>query len=203
MSTLTLAYGKPTLADRIFSRRLATDVVLIAAGAAFTGLMAQLFIPIQPVPITGQTVAVLIVGSTLGAVRGSLSMVLYAVLGIFLPVYSEGEHGLTVLFGSSGGYIFGFIASAALTGWLAQRSWDRRIVGAIVSFLAGTAVTFVFGMTWLAYSLQLTFADTLEYGLYPFIIVGIIKAVFAASVIRLIWLGVNRNDARPQVDDEV
>ena len=203
MSTLTLAYGKPTLADRIFSRRLVTDVVLIGAGAAFTALMAQLFIPIQPVPITGQTVAVLIVGSTLGAVRGSLSMALYALVGLFLPVYSEGAHGVDALFGSSGGYIFGFIASAALTGWLAQRSWDRKIVGGIVSFLAGTAVTFVFGMAWLAYTLQLTLAQTLEYGLYPFILVGIIKAVFAAAVIRLIWLGLNRNDARPKADEEV
>ena len=147
-------------------------------------------------PITGQTVAVLIVGSALGATRGALSMVLYATLGLFLPIYSEGSFGADALFGASGGYIIGFIASAALTGWLAQRQWDHKIFGGIASFLGGTAVTFVFGMTWLAFSLGLDLEQTLAFGLYPFVLFGIVKAVFSAAVMRLIWLGVHRSDAR-------
>lgn len=192
MSSPALAIGRPTLADRLFSRSLATDIVLVAAGAGLVSILAQLYIPIQPVPITGQTVAVLIVGSTLGATRGAISLALYAVLGLFLPVFAEGAHGVDALFGATGGYIIGFIFSAALTGWLAQREWDHKILGGIASFLAGTAVTFVFGMAWLAFSLGLTLEQTLAGGLYPFILTGVIKAVFAASVIRLVWLAVNR-----------
>jgi biotin transport system substrate-specific component len=200
MTTLTLATGRPTLADRLFSRSLATDAVLIAAGAGLTAIAAQLYIPLEPVPITGQTVAVLIVGSALGATRGALSMVLYAALGLFLPIYSEGSFGVDALFGASGGYIIGFIASAALTGWLAQRQWDHKIFGGIASFLAGTAVTFVFGMAWLAFSLGLDLEQTLAFGLYPFVLFGIVKAVFSAAVMRLIWLGINRSDARKASD---
>ena len=110
MSTLTLAVGRPTLADRLVRRSLATDLVLIAAGAALTAIAAQVAVPLWPVPITGQTLAVLIVGSSLGAVRGMLSMVLYAALGIVgLPVFSDASHGVGVLLGATGGYIVGFI----------------------------------------------------------------------------------------------
>jgi biotin transport system substrate-specific component len=200
MTTLTLATGRPTLADRVFSRSIATDLVLIAAGAGLTAISAQLFIPLQPVPITGQTVAVLIVGGALGAVRGALAMTLYAALGLLLPVYSEGAHGPAVLFGATGGYIVGFIAAAALTGWLAQRQWDHRFLGGIASFLAGTAVTFVFGMAWLAFVGGYDLQTTLAYGLYPFVFTGLIKAVFAAAVMRLIWLGVHRSDSRREGD---
>ena len=82
MSTLTLAYGRPTLAERIFSRRLVLDIVLVASGAALTSVLAQVAIPLWPVPITVQTFAVLFVGATLGATRGAISLALYALLGL-------------------------------------------------------------------------------------------------------------------------
>src|SRR6195952_6143981 len=117
MSTLTLAVGRPTLADRLVRRSLATDLVLIAAGAALTSIAAQVAVPVWPVPITGQTLAVLIVGSSLGALRGALSMVLYAVLGIIgLPVFSDQTHGISIVLGPTGGYIVGFILPAGLHG---------------------------------------------------------------------------------------
>jgi biotin transport system substrate-specific component len=197
MSTLTLALGRPTLADRLITRSIATDVVLVVAGAALTAVAAQLSVPLWPVPITGQTLAVLIVGSTLGAVRGSLSMILYAMLGILgLPVFSEASKGFGVIAGPTGGYIIGFIFAAALTGWLAQRAWDHRILGAIASFAAGTVVTFAIGLPWLAAVLGTNLDLTLQYGLYPFIIGGIVKALLAAGFIRLAWFGVNRSDDR-------
>jgi biotin transport system substrate-specific component len=186
MTTLTLATGRPTLADRIFSRSLATDSVLIAAGAGLTAIAAQVVVPLYPVPITGQTAAVLIVGATLGATRGALSMVLYAALGLFLPVYSEGAHGITVILGPTGGYILGFIAAAAITGYLSQRQWDHRLLGGIAAFLA--------------VSLGLDLEQTLQGGLYPFVIGGIVKAVFAAAVIRLVWFGLNRSSDRENSD---
>jgi biotin transport system substrate-specific component len=193
MSSITAAYGRsalsrPTLADRLVSRSILTDVMLVAGGAAFTGLLAQVFIPIQPVPITGQTLAVLLVGSTLGAWRGAASMVLYLVLGMAgVPWFSEGAHGVDVVLGASGGYIVGFIAAAALTGWIAERQWDQRVLGAIVSFTAGTVVVFAIGMTWLAVAGGFDLNETLLYGLYPFIPGGIIKALLAAGIIPLAW----------------
>jgi len=194
MTTLTLATGRPTLADRVFSRSLATDAVLIAAGAGLTAIAAQVVVPLYPVPITGQTAAVLIVGATLGATRGALSMVLYAALGLFLPVYSEGSHGIAVFLGPTGGYIVGFIFAAALTGYLSQRQWDHRFFGGLAAFVAGTVVTFAVGLPWLAFALGLNLEQTLQGGLYPFLIGGLVKAVFAASVMRLAWLAINGSD---------
>lgn len=188
MSSLTLAASRPTLADRLFSRSLTTDILLIGAGAALTGVLAQVTIPLYPVPITGQTLAVILVGSTLGALRGALSMVLYLALGtIGLPWFSDASSGWGVVAGPTGGYIVGFIAAAALTGWLAQRTWDRRVLGAFVSMSAGTLVTFAVGLPWLAASLGLTLEQTLEAGLYPFLIGGVIKALLAAGILPLAW----------------
>lgn len=210
--TLTLAAGRPTLADRIFSRTLVTDVVLVAAGAALVSLFAQLTIPLPFVPITGQTLAVLIVGASLGATRGGLSLALYALLGFAgLPVFSprdDGSHvvGAAAFLGSTGGFIIGFIFAAALTGWLAQQEWDRKILKAVVAFSAGTLVTFIFGNLWLAYWLGTNgypndLNSVLVSGLYPFIIGGVVKAVLAAGFIRLAWFGVNRSE-RPRTADE-
>lgn len=188
MSSITLAASRPTLADRLFSRSLATDILLIGAGAALTGVLAQVVIPLQPVPITGQTLAVILVGSTLGALRGALSMVLYLALGaVGLPWFSDASSGWGVVAGPTGGYIVGFIAAAALTGWLAQRTWDRRVLGAFVSMTAGTLVTFAVGLPWLAASLGLTLEQTLEAGLYPFLIGGAVKALLAAGILPLAW----------------
>lgn len=197
MSTLTLSLGRPTLADRLVSRSLATDVVLVTAGAAVVAVASQLYIPIQPVPITMQTLAVLLVGSTLGALRGTLAMLLYMGLGLVgLPVFSEGASGAAVLFGATGGYIIGFAFAAALTGWLAQRDWDKKFLGAAISFSAGTVVIFAFGLIGLALTLGGTLQQTLAWGLYPFIIGGIVKAGIAAAVIPMTWKLSNRIAAR-------
>ncbi|WP_374946966.1 biotin transporter BioY [Agreia sp.] len=188
MSSITLAASRPTLADRLFARSLTTDLVLIGAGAALTGVLAQVVVPLHPVPITGQTLAVILVGSTLGARRGALSMVLYLALGVAgLPWFSDASSGRGVLAGPTGGYIVGFIAAAALTGWLAQRTWDRRVLGAFVSMSAGTLVTFAVGLPWLAASLGLTLEQTLASGLYPFLMGGAIKALLAAGILPLAW----------------
>lgn len=194
--TLSLAVGRPTLADHVIPRTLVTDVALVAGGAALTGLMAQVAIPLWPVPITGQTLAVLLVGSTLGASRGALSMLVYALVGIAgVPWFSDAGHGIGVLLGSTGGYIVGFVLAAALTGWLAQRQWDRRFLQAAVTFLAGSGVVFLVGLPWLAVVTGADLAQTLRWGLWPFIPGGIVKALIAAAVIPALWKGVRRLDA--------
>src|SRR3954467_14397975 len=119
MSSLTLAAGRPTLADRVFTRRLTTDVVLVAAGALLTSVLAQIAIPLWPVPITMQTFAVLFVGATLGASRGALSLALYAALGLSgFPVFApNADHshttGLAAILGPTGGFIIAFVLAAA------------------------------------------------------------------------------------------
>lgn len=214
MSNLTLALGRPTLADRLFSRSIALDVVLVAAGAALTAIAAQISIPLQPVPITGQTLAVLLVGVTLGATRGGLSLLLYAVLGLVgLPVFApqdDGSHltGTAALTSPSFGYIIGFVFAAILTGWLAQREWDRKLFRNLLAFLAGSIVPFAFGLPWLAVALgNLGYPNdlnsVLQAGLYPFIIGGIIKAVIGTGIISLAWAAVRGSDRRKAAKTEL
>lgn len=192
MTQVALA-GRTTLVDQFITRTLATDAALVIGAAAFVGIAAQVAVPLWPVPITGQTLAVLLVGSALGAVRGSIAMVVYALMGIVgLPVFSDASSGLGVIAGPTGGYIIGFIFSAALVGWVAERAGDRKFVGAILAFGAGTVVTFVLGMIWLAAVLGLNFEQTLQAGLYPFIIGGVVKSLLAAAAIPLVWRAVTR-----------
>lgn len=194
---MTLAMGRPTLADRLFTRGIVTDLILVSAGAALVSISAQVAVPLSPVPITGQTLAVLLVGSALGALRGALSLVLYAVLGMVgLPVFSGAEAGVSIVLGPTGGYIIGFVFAAAFTGWIAQRAWDRKILRAIFGFLGGTAVTFVVGLPWLAITLNLSLQQTLQAGLYPFILGGIVKMLIAAFVVSAGWKYFERDDRR-------
>lgn len=192
------------------ARAFALDAALVVAGAAFVALLAQVTIPLPIVPITGQTLGVLVVGASLGAVRGASALGLYAVLGILgVPVFADGEAGTTVLLGATGGFILGFIASAAVVGWLAERAWDRRILKALSMFLAGTVVTFLVGLPWLfvwftligsevyqAWGYETALQGTIESGLLPFILPGIVKALIAALIVPGAWALVRRVDAR-------
>ena len=185
------------LADSLISRSIATDVVLVAGGAGLTAVLAQVSVPVWPVPITGQTLAVLLVGSTLGATRGALSMLLYAVLGMLgAPVFAEAGHGVGVVLGASGGYIVGFVFAAAAVGALAERGRDRRFRTALLSFAAGTLITFGVGMPWLAISMGADLRQTLEWGLYPFIVGGVVKALLAAAAMPVAWRLASRWQAR-------
>jgi biotin transport system substrate-specific component len=156
--------------------------------------------------MTLQTFVVLLVGTTLGPLRGALSMALYLLMGVLgLPVFADGGSGSLFAF-TSGGFIIGFIAAAALVGWLAQREWDRRFVGTLVSFLAGSAVTYVFGLPWLYYSLAnlgpAVWSDVLGYdsvlaatvgaGVLPFLIGDLLKALLAGALLPIAWRGVRR-----------
>lgn len=193
MTAISPAAPRLVLADRVFSRSLLMDAVLVASGAALVTIFAQLYVPLWPVPVTGQTLAVLLVGSTLGALRGALALTLYAVVGIVgLPVFSEGASGLGVLAGPTGGYIVGFIVSAALVGWLSERAWDRKLLKALATFAAGTLVVFAIGLPWLAVVLGLDLPQTLEGGLYPFLVGGAIKTAIAAGLLPLAWFGADK-----------
>jgi biotin transport system substrate-specific component len=206
MSGFTLALGRPTLADKLIPRSLPTDFVLIAAGAALTSIAAQFVLPLWPVPITGQSFAVLFLGSALGALRGALSLALYLALGSFgLPVFAGGGSG-NLFTSSSGGFVVGFVFAATFTGWLAQRNWDHRVASTLVSFLGGTVIIYAFGLPWLyavlstrssvtllrAFNTVDVVGATIEGGLLPFILGDILKIALAALVLPLIWKLVKR-----------
>jgi len=186
------------LADRVFPRTWVLDIVLVVAGAALTALLAQVIIPMYPVPITGQTLAVLLVGATLGWARGAASLGLYLGLGLVgLPVFApqdDGSHltGLAALAAPSFGYIIGFVFAAAAVGWLSERTWDRHVLKALATFVGGSVIVFAFGLPWLAAVTGGTFVQVLEWGLLPFIPGGIIKAAIAAALLPLAWWGANR-----------
>lgn len=192
MSNLTLALGRPTLADRIVSRSLVADIALIAAGTALTALSAQIIVPLQPVPFTMQTFAVLLVGTAIGPMRGALSMALYMVLGLAgLPVFAGLSSGNALLL-PTGGYLVGFVFAAALVGWLAQVEWDRKFLKAIVTFSAGSLVIYAFGAPWLAASLGISLSDAIGAGVVPFLIGDALKALLAAGLLPLAWFGVSK-----------
>lgn len=187
MTTVAPAAPRP-LADAVLPRTALVSTALVLGGALLTAGAAQVSVPLWPVPITGQTLAVLLVGSALGARRGALSMLVYALLGVVgLPVFADGAAGAGVLVGPSGGYVVGFIGAAAHVGWVAERFGDRPLRTSVLSFALGTVVTFAVGMGWLAASLGLDLQQTLEYGLFPFVLGGVVKTLIGAGVIRLGW----------------
>jgi biotin transport system substrate-specific component len=188
MSSLAAPVTRVTLADLVVPRTWVTNTLLVIGGAVFTGLLAQVAVPLWPVPITGQTLAVMLVASTLGLVRGTLSMLVYAVLGVVgVPWFSGWSGGPSILHGPTGGYIVGFNVAAAIVGWSAERGGDRRILRAVATFLVATISVFAVGLPWLAFALGTDLQQTLEFGLYPFIVGGLVKALLAALIIPAAW----------------
>lgn len=198
MSAVAPSAPRLVLIDRVFPRTWVLDLVLIVAGAGLTAVLAQVVIPLPYVPITGQTLAVLLVGATLGWARGGAALLLYLVLGLVgLPVYApqdDGSHltGLTALAAPSFGYIIGFVFAAAIVGWLSERKWDRDVLKALATFIGGSLVVFVFGLPWLATVAGLDLVQTIQYGLLPFIPGGIVKAIVAAGLLPLAWWGADQ-----------
>ena len=211
------------LGERMGSRL--RHVALIAAGALLIALCAQITIVQQgqtipliadfrvqlassPIPITGQTFAVLLVGGALGLRRGFLAVGLYLVLGLFLPFYAGGASGLdtfvaradsgALIYGASAGYLLGFLLAAIVTGRLAEIGWDRNIFGAVAAMLIGNVVIYLVGVPWLAMlALPPEFAATrwqtaAAFGLTPFVIVDAIKLVLAAVAFPAAWWIVGR-----------
>jgi biotin transport system substrate-specific component len=174
---------------------LATDAVLVAGGAAFVALAAQasFHLGFTPVPITGQTGAALLVGATLGSVRGAASLILYLLLGLGgLPVYSGHDHGWSTFSGATGGYIVGFVVAAALVGFLAEGKWDRAFSSSLSAMLLGSITIYAFGLLWLHHDLHVSWATTFEDGLYPFIVGDLAKVFIAALALPSAWRLVRR-----------
>lgn len=195
----------PVLADAVIpasdgALRISRDAALIIGGCLFTALLAQVKIPLgfTPVPITGQTFAVLLVGATLGSWRGGAALLLYLVAGTWLPFYAGGASGFVGSI-ASGGYIVGFIPAAFAVGWLSERGWDRK-PRILLSMLAGNVILYVPGLLWLATfaPAETRWATTMEWGLYPFVVGDAIKLVAASLLLPGAWKLVNLVKGRDQ-----
>lgn len=178
-----------SVADRIgLPRSKVMDALLVISGAALVSLLAQIRIPLpfSPVPITGQTFGVLLIGAGLGAGRGAASLALYLGLGaVGLPVFAGGASGLARFTGPTAGYLIGFVAAGWLVGRLAELGWGHGVRSSVPLFLIGQAVMYLFGVGWLATFIGLPSA--LVQGLLPFLPLDGIKVGLAAAVLPSTW----------------
>jgi biotin transport system substrate-specific component len=180
-----------TVAERLNTR--VRDSLLIATGALFIWLTSLVVVPHDPVPWTGQTFGVLLVGGALGLRRGLLAVALYVLLGfVGLPFFAEGKSGAAVILGASGGYLIGFIVAGAVVGRLAELGWDRRLGGAIGMMLVGSVIIYGIGLPWLAAVAHFTPSETIAKGLTPFVLWDAVKLIVAAGIFPATWWLIGR-----------
>jgi len=191
MSTAAvIARPREVLADLLPASRV-RDVALVLGGAALTGLAAQISVPVpgSPVPVTGQTFAALLVGTTLGASRGLTALVLYALAGLAgVPWFAGGTSGVSVSFG----YILGMMLASAVVGALARRGADRSVPRMAATMLLGEALIYAVGVPYLAYAADLSASAAIAAGLTPFLIGDAVKAALAMGVLPTAWKFVNK-----------
>lgn len=187
------------LVSRLGSAPLLRAAVLIVAGAALTAIAAQLRfnVPWTPVPYTGQTGAVLLVGAALGWRLGATSMLLYVVAGLLgLPVFNGGASGIEQLLGITGGYLVGFVVAAALTGWLAERGWDRSAPGTLALMAIGTLLIYAIGVPVLAVVAGLPPWAAITNGALVFLPWDAAKIIVAAVALPGAWRVIGTRPAR-------
>ncbi|CAM5390357.1 MULTISPECIES: biotin transporter BioY [Streptomyces] len=193
MSTAAAAPARTgqVLADLLPASRV-RDIALVAGGAALTGLAAQISVPVpgSPVPVTGQTLAVLLVGTALGAGRGFLSLALYALAGMAgVPWFAQGTSGATA---PSFGYILGMILAATVVGALARRGADRTALRTAGAMLLGEAIIYAVGVPYLALATGMSASAAIAAGLVPFLIGDAVKAALAMGALPTAWKFINR-----------
>jgi biotin transport system substrate-specific component len=173
-------------------------IALICVGAAFIALTANVsvWLPDNPVPITGQTLAVLLVGGALGLRRGAISVLLYLFLGLWLPVYAGHASGVATIatvsngglvLGARGGYLVGFLLAAAAVGWLAELGWDRHVMGAVGAMLVGEVLIYAIGVPWLAAATGFSPEQAIDKGMLPFVFGDAVKLAIAALIFPSAW----------------
>ena len=185
-------------ADTLLSAALAPldwtrSVSLVVAFSLLTALAAQIVIPIGPVPITGQTFAVLLTGALMGSRLGAMAMIVYLIEGASgLPFFYGGHGGIAHLLGPTGGYLVAFPAAAFVTGAFAENGWDKRFSTAVVAMAVGSALILLAGWAWFAALMHAPLAAAFQVSVAPHIIGDIVKILLAAAVLPTGWLLLKR-----------
>ena len=184
-----------TLRTAVVTRSTAlTEALFVVGGIAFIAAMAQVSVPVpgSPVPVTGQTLAVLLVGTTYGARLGLTTFATYLLAGIagapiFAPSATSANHGIDRVMSATGGYLVGMLVASLVLGYLADRRADQKFLTSYPALLLGEVVIFGFGLTWLHNSLNLSWSATVAAGFTPFIIGEILKIAIVGTSLPLIW----------------
>jgi biotin transport system substrate-specific component len=181
----------PTLYTRAFPRTASwlRELLLILVGVLFLAALAQVEIPLPftPVPITGQTFGVLLIGAAYGSRRGAATMLAYIVAGgLGLPFFSGGGSGLRILTGATAGYLAGFVVAAYVVGLLCEGGLERSVRTSLLPFLVGTLIIYAFGAAWLSIVVG-GFGKALTLGVLPFLPGDAIKLIAAALALPAAW----------------
>jgi biotin transport system substrate-specific component len=175
-----------------------SNAVLVVSGVLGLAALAQIAIPVpgSPVPVTGQTLGVLILGTTYGSTLGVTTFALYILAGIAgAPVFANSGHGLDRIVGATGGYLIGMLVATFVLGQLARFRLDQKFSTALPSMLIGTVVTFSFGLIWLYQYTGQSWSWTVNAGLTPFIVGEVLKIAIAGTSLPAIWRIVNRKNS--------
>jgi biotin transport system substrate-specific component len=190
-----------SLRATVFPRSSAlTQALFVVGGIGFIALLAQISIPVpgSPVPVTGQTLAVLLIGTTYGARLGFITFASYLLAGIAgAPIFAHSatsaNHGIARLTGATGGYLVGMLVASLLLGYLADRKADQKFKTSFPALLLGDLVIFAFGLTWLHASLDMSWSATFKAGFTPFILGEALKIAITATSLPLVWRRISRS----------
>lgn len=194
----------PVYVNRLLgTTTLAKDTALVLGSAAFVGLLAQVSVPMWPVPVTGQTLGVMLVGAMLGARRGGAALVTYTVLGLAgVPWFANFGGGPAYILQPSFGFVIGFVLAAWTIGALAERRWDRKPLASLAAFGIASVIPFVVGVPWMWAVLHFSFGQTLglaatmQAGVIPFIPGGIVKWLLGSAILGGAWKALDARDRR-------
>jgi biotin transport system substrate-specific component len=193
MSSMTLT---STLTSKVLPRTsVISNALLITGGALFLGLLAQVVIPVpgSPVPVTGQTLGVLLLATAYGANLGAATFALYLLIGFAgAPVFAQSGHGIERLLGPTGGYLVGMLLASWVLGFLAGRKWDQKLFSALGTMFIGNLIIFTFGLIWLQQYTGKDWAWTFSAGLTPFIFGELLKIAIAGALLPTVWKVVGR-----------
>ncbi|QXJ19575.1 biotin transporter BioY [Actinomadura graeca] len=187
MVSVHAARRRPVVLGDLLPGSLARDAALVAGAAALVGVAAQIAVPLPgtPVPVSGQTFAVLLAGAALGRVRAALGMVVYLLAGMAgVPWFVDGASGTGA---PSLGYVIGFVVAAAAVGWMAERGGDRSPARTVATMTAGTVIMYAAGVPYLMAALHVGPARALELGVTPFLAGDALKVLLAAGLLPAAW----------------